>query len=84
LPPRCRFRPIIQVSTNAWCAAVERAWITDFPVHDLRHCWATWRVQDGTPLFALQELGGWASTEMVRRYAHLAADHLAPYAERFV
>jgi hypothetical protein len=23
-----------------------------------------------------------ASTEMVRRYAHLAADHLAPYAER--
>jgi len=39
-------------------------------------------VQNGTPLFALQELGGWASTEMVRRYAHLAADHLAPYAER--
>ena len=39
-------------------------------------------MQNGTPLFALQELGGWASTEMVRRYAHLAADHLAPYAER--
>ena len=27
-------------------------------------------------------LGGWESPEMVRRYAHLAADHLAPYAER--
>jgi hypothetical protein len=39
-------------------------------------------VQNGTPLFALQELGGWESPEMVRRYAHLAADHLAPYAER--
>jgi hypothetical protein len=39
-------------------------------------------VQNGTPLFALQELGGWESAEMVRRYAHLAADHLAPYAER--
>jgi hypothetical protein len=39
-------------------------------------------VQSGTPLFALQELGGWESAEMVRRYAHLAADHLAPYAER--
>jgi hypothetical protein len=39
-------------------------------------------VQSGTPLFALQELGGWESPEMVRRYAHLAADHLAPYAER--
>lgn len=28
--------------------------------------------------------GGWESPEMVRRYAHLAADHLAPYAERLV
>jgi hypothetical protein len=33
-------------------------------------------------LIALQELAGWTSTDMVRRYAHLAADHLAPYAER--
>ena len=38
--------------------------------------------KNGTPLFALQELGGWSSTETVRRYAHLAADHLAPYAQR--
>jgi integrase len=77
-----RGRPIIQVSTKAWYAALERAGITDFRWHDLRHTWASWHVQNGTPLFALQELGGWASTEMVRRYAHLAADHLAPYAER--
>ena len=39
-------------------------------------------MQNGTPLFALQELGGWESPEMVRRYAHLSAGHLAPYAER--
>jgi hypothetical protein len=31
-------------------------------------------VQNGTPLFALQELGGWELAEMVRRYEHLAAD----------
>ena len=48
----------------------------------VRHTWASWDVQNGTPLFAVQELGGWESAEMVRRYAHLAADHLAPYAER--
>jgi integrase len=74
--------PITQVSTKAWYAALGRAGIEDFRWHDLRHTWASWHVQNGTPLFALQELGGWASAEMVRRYAHLAADHLAPFAER--
>jgi len=77
-----RHVPPSQVSTKAWYAALKRAGIADFRWHDLRHTWASWHVQNGTPLFALQELGGWASTEMVRRYAHLAADHLAPYAER--
>jgi integrase len=75
-------KPIEQVSTKSWYAALERAGIKDFRWHDLRHTWASWHVQSGTPLFALQELGGWESSEMVRRYAHLAADHLAPYAER--
>jgi integrase len=75
-------KPITQVSTKAWYAALKRAGIEDFRWHDLRHTWASWHVQNGTPLFALQEMGGWESSEMVRRYAHLAADHLAPYAER--
>jgi integrase len=76
-----RGQPITQVSTKGWYSALERAGIEDFRWHDLRHTWASWHVQSGTPLFALQELGGWESSEMVRRYAHLAADHLAPYAE---
>ena len=32
-------------------------------------------------LNVLQEPGGWESSDMVRRYAHLAADHLIDYAE---
>ena len=76
-----RGKPITQVSTKAWYAALQRAGIDDFRWHDLRHTWASWHVQNGTPLFALQEMGGWESSEMVRRYAHLSADHLAPYAE---
>ncbi len=56
--------------------------VQDFRWHDLRHTWASWHVQSGTPLFALQELGGWESSDMVRRYAHLSADHLTPYADR--
>lgn len=77
-----RGKPITQVSTKAWYEAQQRAGITDFRWHDLRHTWASWHVQGGTPLYALQELGGWESPEMVRRYAHLSVEHLAPYADR--
>ena len=72
----------MQVSRKAWYAASVRAGIADFRWHDLRHTWASWHVQQGTPLYALQELGGWESPEMARRYAHLAAEHLAPWADR--
>jgi integrase len=75
-------KPIFQVSTKAWYKGLKTAGIEDFRWHDLRHTWASWHVQNGTPLFALQELGGWESPEMVRRYAHMSADHLAPYADR--
>jgi len=30
----------------------------------------------------LQELGGWASAEMVQRYAHLSTGHLAQWVNR--
>ena len=77
-----RGKPVHQVSTKAWYQALQSAGIQDFRWHDLRHTWASWHVQNGTPLYALQEMGGWESPEMVRRYAHLSAEHLAPYADR--
>ena len=40
--------------------------------------------QGGTPIYELQELGGWESAEMVRRYAHLAPEHLAKAAARIM
>ena len=72
--------PVRQLSTKAWYKALKRVGISDFKWHDLRHTWASWHVQAGTPLFALQELAGWESERMVRRYAHLAAEHLSVYA----
>ncbi len=74
-------KPIFQVSSMAWYKAVKRAGIEDFRWHDLRHTWASWHVQNGTPLFALQEMAGWETEKMVRRYAHLAVGHLAAYAD---
>lgn len=49
---------------------LERAGIEDFRFHDLRHTRASWLIQSGVPLSVLQEMGGWESIEMVRRYAH--------------
>jgi len=77
-----RGRPIGKANTRAWRNALKHAGIENFRWHDLRHTWASYHVQGGTPVHALQELGGWSNAEMVRRYAHLSADHLAQYAER--
>ncbi|CAG0942230.1 Tyrosine recombinase XerC [Anaerolineae bacterium] len=75
-------KPIIQVSTKAWYKGLEKAGIDNFRWHDLRHTWASWHVQAGTPLHVLQELGGWECVEMVRKYAHLSSEHLVEYVDR--
>jgi integrase len=75
-------KPIERGSTSAWYRAIKRVGLQNFRYHDLRHVWASWHVQSGTPLFALQELAGWETERMVRRYAHLSGEHLAPHAER--
>jgi len=77
-----RGEPVRWVSGKTWRDAVKRAGLTDFRWHDLRHTWASWHVQADTPMYVLQELGGWSSAEMVRRYAHLSSEHLAKYAEQ--
>ncbi|MBY0438574.1 MAG: site-specific integrase [Burkholderiales bacterium] len=77
-----RKEPIFHVVTKAWHAACLRAGVEGLRFHDLRHTWASWHVQAGTPLPVLQQLGGWASYSMVLRYAHLAPGHVAGYADR--
>jgi len=50
-------------------------------VNDAR-AWASWLIQSGVLLFVLQEMGGRESIEMVRRYAHLAPNHLTGHARK--
>jgi len=74
--------PITKAGGRAWRNALQRAGIEHFRWHDLRHTWASWHVQPGTPLHVLQELGGWSDFAMVKKYAHLAQEHLAEHAAR--
>jgi integrase len=60
--------------------ACQLSGIEDFHFHDLRHTWASWHVQAGTPLYTLKNLGGWETLEMVNKYAHLNADHMLEFA----
>lgn len=71
--------PVSEIKT-AFQSACLRAGIQGFTWHGLRHSWATWHVQDGTPLEVLQKLGGWSDMRMVMTYAHHTASHLAQYA----
>lgn len=72
--------PVKSISSRVWRNALAKAGITNFRWHDLRHTWASWLIQQGTPLPALKEMGGWESVQMVERYAHLAPEHLSKHA----
>lgn len=45
--------------------------------HDLRHTYASWLVQSGAPMRAVQELLGHSTLAMTQRYSHLSGSHLA-------
>lgn len=74
-----RGAPVSSIKT-VWAKATAAAGLTDVTPHTLRHTWASWHVQAGTPLIVLKELGGWHSIEMVTRYGHLSPDHLSAWA----
>lgn len=70
-------KPVENVSNRHWYAALDKAGIVGFRWHDAtRHTWASWLAQSGIEQYKLQEMGGWKSVQMVRRYAHLKTDHL--------
>lgn len=71
-----------RANTYAFKNACKRVGLEDFRWHDLRHTWATWHVQRGTPIEILQELGGWTDYKMVKRYAHFSHQHLQQYVNR--
>ncbi len=55
-----------------WAAGLEKAGIQKFRWHDLRHTFATWLRQEGTPLEVVQRALGHAQITTTMRYAHVA------------
>ena len=69
-----------EIDRRPFSKAVRAAGLPEgFRFHDLRHTWASWHAQAGTPMLTLQRLGGWKTLSMLNRYAHLSADDLARY-----
>lgn len=56
--------------------ALEKAGIRDFQWHCLRHTFASRLTMQGQNAITVQELGGWKTLEMVKRYSHLSPGHL--------
>lgn len=76
--------PYNDINREDFNQALINAGIQQFRFHDLRHTWASWHAQNGTPLMILKELGGWRTIEMVQKYAHLSATHLSPHVNSVV
>jgi integrase len=79
--PNGKALPLADANGAKFKAAAKAAGVPWLRWHDLRHTWASWHIQAGTPPHVLQELGGWKSYDMVRRYGHLTVDHLRAFAE---
>jgi integrase len=73
--------PVDDANGAAFKKAARRAGVPWLRWHDLRHTWASWHVQAGTPLHVLQELGGWKSLAMCQRYGHLTVEHIRAFVE---
>jgi integrase len=59
---------------TAWEKILQRAGMSNFRWHDLRHHFASRLVQHGVPLNTVRDLLGHSTVGMSLRYAHLAPD----------
>jgi integrase len=64
-----------------WSRIRKRAKLSDVRLHDLRHSFASFLVNNGISLYVVQGLLGHANTRATQRYAHLANATLSDAAE---
>ena len=69
---------------RSWSQLRDRAGMSDFRFHDLRHTFASKLVMQGVDLYVVKELMGHSTIQMTERYAHLAPEHKASAVEKLV
>jgi len=69
-----RLRPN-QYFRESFVAAVKRANIEDFHMHDLRHTAASYMIMNGVDLRTVADILGHKTISMTMRYTHLLDDH---------
>jgi len=80
--PRSISGNFFNISSIGWFeksfrSAVRKARLNDFRFHDLRHCGATYLVENGWSTMELMQQGGWSSQQMAKRYSNISPVHLA-------
>lgn len=61
---------------NPWSTARHNAGLDDVRLHDLRHSFASFLVNNGRSLYEVQKLLGHSQIKTTQRYAHLSQDTL--------
>ena len=62
---------------KSWAGVLDKAQITGFRWHDLRHHFASMLVMNGADLYVIKELLGHSTIAVTERYSHLAPEHRA-------
>ncbi len=66
----------VQNVRRSFETACNRAGISDFRIHDLRHTCAAWLVSAGVPLTEVRDLLGHSTVKMTEKYAHLHPENV--------
>ena len=67
-------KPYTSIKTS-FNKALQKIGLAGFRFHDLRHTWCSRMCELGIDEATIQELGGWKTRSMIKRYAHPSMDH---------
>ena len=74
----------IQEPKRAWAKLIERAKITDFRMHDLRHTFAVWQISEGASLYTVGKSLGHKSMQSTEVYADIEMSAIKKSIDRSV